>query len=322
MIDTVLSNKIHQAALNYGYDGCGIVALEELNEYKVRLKERMEKIPASKLVYGFADQFTHLQNYYPWAKSVIVCTFWLGKYKYPQSLQGRYGKAYMLSPDTVPDSPVHQKKLQFEDWLKKEDIQFAGGEEGAPRRLFPLRQAAVAAGLGIFRRNNFFYGEKGSYYMLEGYLIDKECEYKQQVTLRPCSETCGLCQKACPTHSLCAAYTMDPTQCVSFLTTFGGGRVPASLTETDLDTWICGCDACQDACPYNRRHNWQDGEDFYQLAELEDILQPQAILQASDEELREKVIPKTEFHLRPDQTDILRRCAARSLRNERGKTTN
>lgn len=313
-IDQELSQRIHQQALHCGYDGCGIIPLSDLAPYKKRLAERMEKIPESAAFYGFFKAFTSLSTLFPWAKAIIVCTFWLGKYKYPQSLQGKWGKAFVLSPDTVPDSPDHQRKLQFENWLQQEGIHFTGGEDNAPARLLPLRQAAVADGLGIFRRNNFFYGEKGSYYMLEGYLIDQSCEYYNTCTLRPCSEKCGLCQKACPTHSLSAAYTMNPLTCVSFLTTFGEGVVKPPLSEKNLGAWLCGCDACQDACPYNRCHNWNEGKDFYQLEAVKTLLEPENILSEPDTVLRQKVIPKTERHIPPAKIEVLRRNAARVLR--------
>ena len=39
-----------------------------------------------------------------------------------------------------------------------------------------LRYVAEMAGLGIVRKNNFLYSEKGSYLELVGYVIDQECE--------------------------------------------------------------------------------------------------------------------------------------------------
>ena len=314
--DIRLSEAIHGKALECGYDGCGIIPIGEMDGYKARIDERIEKIPSSRHVYGFYDMFTDLKGTFPWAKSVVVCTFWQGKYKYPESMQGRYGKAFMLSPDTAPDSPAHRKKLAFEDWMRTKGIRFAGGEENVPARILPLRHAAVAAGLGIFRQNNFFYGEKGSYYMLDGYLIDRECEFRNTNNLRPCSENCTICRDACGTKSLSAPYTMDPLKCVSFLTTFGGGAIPEGLDESALGTWICGCDACQDACPYNR-HDWNQGEDFYGLDEIIELLEPENLIAASDEVLRDKVIPKTEFHISPKRINTLRACAERALRNAR-----
>ncbi len=315
MVDEKLSEEIRRRVLEAGYDDCGILPITDLRGYKKLIEARLEKFPHVAPIYAFSEMFCNLETLYPWAKSVIVCTFYIGRYRYPASLRGRYAKSFMLSPDTVPQSPEHQKKTAFEDWLREEGIRVEGGETGAPARLIPLRYAAVQAGLGIFRKNNFFYGEKGSFYNLEGYLIDRECELRGECHVRPCSEKCNLCQRACPTGSLSAPFTMDPFFCVSFLTTFGGGMVPPPLKPENLGTWVCGCDACQDACPHNR-HNWDEGEDFFGLDDIVELLDPVNILAATDEELCEKVIPKTELHIPPEKVGILRTCAARVTSQE------
>ena len=111
---------------------------------------------------------------------------------------------------------------------------------------------------------------------------------------------------------------MNPMKCVSWITTFGNGNVLPPLQNKDLRDWICGCDACQDACPFNKRHDWEEGEEFYGLDTLISLLQPQNLIRASDETLWEKVIPKTEHHLRPAQTETLRICAQRALQYESG----
>ena len=247
-----LAQAIYETALSCGFDNCGIIPVSALDGYKQRLQEREEAVPQSRPVYQDIEHLAAVRELYPWAKSVVVCITWLGAYRYPLSLQELYGKAFLLSPDTVPDCEAHRQKLRFEAWLAEQGIRFEGGETNAPARIIPLRYAAVAAGLGIFRKNNFFYGEKGSYYELEGYLIDQPCEYTHECRLRPCADSCTLCQRACRTKALSAPYTMNPLSCTSFWTTFGQGAVPPHLTADQFTTWLCGCDACQDACPYNR----------------------------------------------------------------------
>ena len=78
-----------------------------------------------------------------------------------------------------------------------------------------------------------------------------------------------------------------------------------------------GCDACQDACPYNKRHSWNEGEDFPGLKEIEALLQPKNIISASDEELIQKVIPRAEHHLTSVQTDVLRINATRVISSQK-----
>ena len=316
MEKNITGAAIHAAALEYGYDNCGVIPLSALEGYGERLREREAKIPESKAVYQGLSGFTRLQEDYPCAKSALVCTNWLGKYRFPKELQGKYAKSFLLSADSLPDSPQRQQKLAFEAWLTEQGVRFLGGETHLPARILPLRYAAVAAGLGIFRKNNFFYGEKGSYYELEGYLLDVSCEYRESHNLRPCADTCKACQNACKTHALCGPYTMNPLSCVSFWTTFGGGQVPPHLTAEQFGSWICGCDACQDACPYNCRQDWQQGEPVPEVEAAKELLLPENLLQASPEALVEQVVPLMADHIRPEETGTLRTCAARCLENE------
>ena len=52
------------------------------------------------------------------------------------------------------------------------------------KSIFGLRHAAFQAGLGIIRKNNFFYDEKGSWLELEGFVIDRECQLYQNQQFR------------------------------------------------------------------------------------------------------------------------------------------
>lgn len=309
----MLGKIVHEKALECGYDDCGIVMLDDvLDEYRERLHERMEKYPESVAVYESPLAYLRLKEDYPWAKSIVVCTEYFGKYKFPASLRGRYAKSYLMS-SSVPEYPGRKGKEAFERWMAETGIRFEGGESYMPARRMPLRIAAAKAGLGIIRKNNFFYGPNGSYYGLEGYLTDLSCEYIRDVTLRPCSEKCNLCQRACKTCALSAPYTMNPMLCVSFWNTFGGGHIPSHLKAEQFGSWIMGCDNCQDACPHNIRHNWDEGEEFPGLKEIEQLLQPENIVNASDEELIEKVLPRSEYHLTPEGVNTLRICARRTL---------
>lgn len=318
-----LSQEIVAAALAFGYDGCGVLRLSNLDckVYGERVDARLKRFPDAIRIYRLKDIYQNIGNLYPWAKSLIVCKFWLGRYKYPGELQGKYGKAFLLSPQTAPECKARKNKLRFIDWLAQKGLKVLSDEALEPAGFTSLRPAAVAAGLGIFRRNNFFYDEKGSWHQLEGFLIDRDCEYATEAQVRPCPEKCDLCVRACPTNSLCEPFTMNPMTCVSFLTTFGDGKFAPFRPDT-LKDWICGCDACQDACPFNRGHNWRQGEDFDGLENLVELMEPRNLLAASDETLREKIIPKTVKHLKPDQTEALRICARRALRYEEDTAAN
>lgn len=307
-----LALEIERAALSCGFDSCGILPLEMLGDYEERLRERMEKVPSSAGFYkGFVGS-SLVKKRFPWAQSAVVCAYSYGKYRYPKELRGRYAKSYFLEPEPGSDQGYNLERL--EAWFQEKGIRWAGGRHFGNNSVFPLRHGAMKAGLGIIRKNNFFYTEQGSYITLVGYVIDKPCVLLHRTELRPCAPSCTLCQRACKTKALHAPYTMDPGKCVSFLNTFGKGNIPPGLGDEMLEEWLIGCDNCQDICPYNR-HNWDVGEPFSNLEELAPLLTPEKVPGLSDEFIRQEVIPKTAKHLQPaDGPDILRKNAQRALR--------
>lgn len=130
-----------------------------------------------------------------------------------------------------------------------------------------------------------------------------------------CSEKCDLCRKACRTKALEAPYTMNPFKCVSYLTTFGNSDVPDGLTDEMYDEWVCGCDNCQDACPFNRRHDWKKGEVLKELEDIAPVILPENYNTLTDEFLIHNVIPKTANHLQVKDISALRKNALRSAMN-------
>lgn len=260
MNDDLLALRIQEAAIACGFEDCGILPLDNLEAYRVRLKERIQKVPSSAPFYKPFEKLADTKERFPWAKAMIVCTDWYGKYRFPKELRGKYAKGFFLWPDAGQRQGCDLRS--FESWFSKEGIRCEGGEKFGHSSVGPLRHAAAMAGLGIIRRNNFFYTEKGSYVSLFGYVIDRECELIRKTNLKPCSPNCTLCQQACKSKALSDAYTMDPMKCVSFWTTFGKGFVPPYLKKEMFEQWVCGCDNCQDACPYNRKQNWDEGKIF------------------------------------------------------------
>ena len=315
MNQTDLAQGIRQAALDCGFDNCGIIPISDMDGFENYRRQRIKNVPSSGVFYKAAGEQPNVQARFPWAKSVVICTYDYSKYRYPKELRGRFAKAYFLAPE--PGRTDGYDLSAFQNRMTDMGIRFAGGEDLGHTGIGSLRHGAEMAGLGIVRKNNFFYTESGSYVLLMGFVIDRECSLIHENKLLPCSDKCDLCQKACRTKSLSAPHTMDPLKCVSFWTTFGKGVVPPGLTEDMYEQWLCGCDNCQDACPYNRKHNWDEGSDFSNLAEIAPLLTPEKILEAADEFLREQVIPKTSNHMQPSDTEVLRKNAHRAVRYSR-----
>lgn len=226
-----------------------------------------------------------------------------------------YAKSFFLSRDSDKEGPEYRQKLKLVQWLDEHHIRWTGGMKDGGASLWGLRHAAMIAGLGVIRRNNFLYNENGSWLELDGFLIDRHCRLYQKKALPPCPPNCRRCQTGCPTGALCAPYTLNPNRCVSFITTFGQGAMPPGIREEQLGDWMVGCDACQDACPFNRKKDWSVGERYPNLDALLGLLQPENILAASEKELAERVCPLTSDHIPPESAITLKVNAQRALRN-------
>lgn len=281
----VLAAEIVGKAKELGFDRCGIIPLGRLAPCETKLKERIERFPETKERYEKLSGYAFPKKKYPWAESAVVCSFWYGKYYIPENLRGRIGRYYLTDGRRMKASEGYQTSVAFERYLAGQGLRTACDREFG---ITSLRWAAQEAGLGIIRKNNFFYTEKGSYQHLEVFLIDLPLEYILTCRLRACPESCGLCLKACPTRALAEPYAMNRNACVSDLTTWNGWDLTKEPLSGQTGDWIYGCDACQDACPYNRQT--MEGEKEYPgLKELSEKLSLIQIVEANYEYL-EKVL--------------------------------
>lgn len=286
---------IEAKAKDLGYVGCGIVPLSALSGYAEKLEERMKKVPESARFYEAQKRFINPQKQFPWAQSVIVVAERYGIYKIPHKVDGHIGKHYLFDARVDKHAMEYQSGVRFERYLDKLGLKFANERKFG---LVGLRWAAMQAGIGIIRRNNFFYTQYGSWVTLQAWLIDRKIEARETPNLPPCPAGCNRCVKSCPTQSLSEPYTMSPMKCVSFLTTFGGRDLPNEPLRKNFEECIYGCDICQDVCPMNKR-KWEEKENFPGLDELSHYLTPEKILEMDEDFYRSSVQPKF-FYLAPD----------------------
>jgi len=285
---TLLAEQIKSAALEMGYEKCGIIKISQLNGYEDKLRERIDRIPEAKGFYQRFYRFTHLQDTHPWAKSIVICVRRYGKYHIPEELKGMIAKYYLVDARKDENSKDFQDSLKFEKYIQELGLR---AETERKFGLVALRWAALKAGLGIVRKNNFFYTENGSWLYLEAWLIDKELEAIEVPKVRTCSETCNLCIKTCPSASLSQPYTMNPMACVSCITTFTGRDMPNEKYREQIGNWVYGCDACQDVCPMNK-NRWMETEEFPNLQELSQLISLEKILKMDYSFLEEVMHPK------------------------------
>ena len=279
---------IVQKAIEYGYESCGIIKIDEISGLAEAMNERIEKAPGNEEMYGRLLSFAALAERYPWAKSIVVCLVSFCKYAIPEHLDGAIGKNYLVDVRSSEVCKEYNASVDFESYLKS-----LGMEVATDRRMgiTSMRWVAEKAGLGVMRKNNFFYTEKsGSWIHIEAFLTDREMEYKQEPVGEPCPKGCDRCISACPTKSLSEPFTMSPATCVSPLTVRRSDLIHTPYGKM-LGQWIYGCDVCQDACPHNA-NKWTTAEKFPGLAQLGKALTLEKIVLMDEEHLINLVADK------------------------------
>ncbi len=128
------------------------------------------------------------------------------------------------------------------------------------------RYWAVRAGLGFIGRNRLLIlPGRGSYYFLGTLAINMDLPADSPLHIG-CG-TCHRCLDACPTGAL-QADALDATRCISYQTIENRtDAIPAEVAE-HLGSRIYGCDACQQACPWNRFARPTQVEAFRPMPEL------------------------------------------------------
>jgi epoxyqueuosine reductase len=210
----------------------------------------------------------------------------------PAEFDGVYGKAYMFDCRTDENAPFFRIHKEFSAFLESLGLKCTAGSGFGIAA--PARWAAYQAGLGIIRQNNFFYTENGSYNHIEMFAVDRELELIRDVKLKGCPQHCDKCIEACPTHTLCAPYTMSMIECVSFqtnLSTNMGMGVPSPEMTEQIGGRLYGCDVCQDTCLFNKG-KWIGGEEFPGLDALAPSMRPENIMEMGYDEIGRTLAPK------------------------------
>ena len=116
---------------------------------------------------------------------------------------------------------------------------------------FPEVWAAACAGLGKLGQNGLLLTEEwGSLVFIGLLLTDLPLEGGQEPV--PC-RGCGACLRACPGSALEKNGRVDESKCLSALTQQRGQLTEQQAAAVARHGLIWGCDACQLACPENRR---------------------------------------------------------------------
>lgn len=233
----------------------------------------------------------------PGVRRVIMLT-----YEYPRS-------------DARQSSGSIARYAQGEDYHKllaaklndlDETLQMYGGQQRCFSDSGPVSERffAAQAGLGWIGRNGLLVRPgRGSYCFLSCILTTLELPLDSPMPNR-CGN-CHRCEQACPTGALQGG-VCDARRCLSFWTIESKSPIPPDIAAAQGER-IYGCDACQEACPWNQPRPGQK-----ELRIDPHLLMPAPLASASTSRLHS--LSDTDFQQLMAGSPI-RRIGAEHLRN-------
>jgi len=109
---------------------------------------------------------------------------------------------------------------------------------------------AERAGLGWIGKHGVLVSRQhGSWFTLSVMVLNRGLDRYDQPHPRLCGD-CDLCLRACPTGAFPSPGVLDARLCLSYQTVENHDAIPVGLRAA-LAGRVFGCDACQEACPYN-----------------------------------------------------------------------
>lgn len=128
------------------------------------------------------------------------------------------------------------------------------------------KETAQKAGLGWIGKNScLIIPGAGSFFFLAEILINLPFEPDPVFEEDYCGN-CSRCIDSCPTNCILSNRTIDANHCISYLTIENRGAIPEELRKK-IDSWVFGCDICQQVCPWNIKFSKEPEPNLFQSSE-------------------------------------------------------
>jgi epoxyqueuosine reductase len=247
------------------------------------------------LAHGYAGQmrflldreelYRHPQSVLAGVRSVLMLTltYRTAEPRLPAPGQGQISR-YAWGATDYHDL-IHTRLRQLADWLRHEvpEAKVRGVVDTAP---LLEREFAQLAGLGWVGKNTLLLNRHlGSWFFLAALLTDQTLQYDEPFESDHCG-SCTACLEACPTDAFPQPYVLDASRCISYLTIELREMVPSTL-RAGLDSWVFGCDICQDVCPWNRKSPAASDAEFQPLPES-NPLELTELFSLTDDQFRQR----------------------------------
>lgn len=240
---------IRAEALRVGFAACGAAPLDPSTRGDA-LDAWLRAGHAGTMGYlpRQARKRKHPATITPGARSAVVV---LENYTPPPDERPQPADAYKIASyarGTDYHLVLHGRLHRLAEWLLAHGAGLAHAwvDDGP----VPERELAERAGLGWIGKNTMLIHPRIGSYTLIGTIFT---DLALAPDLPPVADHCGSCTRCldvCPTDAFVADRVLDARRCLSYLTIEHRGEPPAEL-HAAWDGWAFGCDACNDACPWN-----------------------------------------------------------------------
>jgi len=221
MADHDFASMIKNKAMELGFSACGISDAAPFEEFIENVQKRMNHFPESKGLYDKLMLYGYPEKSAEWAKSIITCISWYGKFRMPPSLRNLVGKCYLVD-GRLSYSQEYVACQQFDTWLQGAGLRTC-------KDAVTARWSAVRAGVGQFGKNNFIFTSRGSWITIHTWIVDQEMEYDRPSFSIICPEDCIRCVDVCPTRALEGPFMMNYGNCIARLTYRVSSLPPSGL---------------------------------------------------------------------------------------------
>ena len=241
---------VKSIAQELGFNFCGISKAEFLEDEAPKLEAWLQR--------GYQGKMGYLENHFdkrldprllvPGAKSMVSLMY---NY-FPKKELAEEGNLKIAKYAYGEDYHIVIKE-KMKEFLRR--LQEAIGEIGG--RAFvdsgPVMERAWAAksGIGWIGKNSLLLNRgHGSFFFLAELILDLDLE--PDGPIKDYCGTCTACMDACPTDAIPEPFVVDGSKCISYFTIELKGEIPSEVKGSQFESWIFGCDICQDVCPWNK----------------------------------------------------------------------
>ena len=244
------SESIKKKAIELGFQKVGIAKAEGFSNHKENLEEWIATGSHASMdwIVNRKEERGNIHNYFPEAKSIIS----VGMNYYTGVDQSNLNSKLKFSNYAWGEDyheVLKSKLYDFLHWVKKSKPNLKGI---ACVDTSPVMEKVWAekAGLGWQgKHTNLISRDYGSWLFLGEIILNIPLKYDKPFMEDLCG-TCTACIDECPPGAL-SEYEINSNKCISYQTIEHRGEFDNN--SIDLDSWIYGCDICQEVCPWNKK---------------------------------------------------------------------